>query len=84
MTQAIFKAIEIVTISDSALVTGPICKKSWSLAGHEFSGQTDTIKSCGVKNGGMLFIKITSTGWRFNTLPTHSTEFPRLLGINPQ
>ena len=39
---------------NSALVTGPICKKSWYLAGHYFSGQTEVLaKSCGVKNFGM-------------------------------
>ena len=32
------KAIEIVKqCPNSALVTGPICKKSWSLAGHNLS-----------------------------------------------
>ena len=65
------KAIEIVKQTpNSALVTGPICKKSWSLAGHHFSGQTEVLaKSCGVKNVGMLFTaKSPITGWRFNTL----------------
>jgi len=65
------KAIEIVKQTpNSALVTGPICKKSWSLAGHCFSGQTEVLaKSCGVKNFGMLFTaKSPITGWRFNTL----------------
>ena len=65
------KAIEIVRQSpNSALVTGPICKKSWSLAGHYFSGQTEVLaKSCGIKNVGMLFTaKSPITGWRFNTL----------------
>ena len=65
------KAIEIVKkYPNSALVTGPICKKSWSLAGHDFSGQTEVLaKSCGVKNVGMLFTaKSPITGWRFNTL----------------
>ena len=54
--QYLTKAIEIVKQSpNSALVTGPICKKSWSLAGHKFSGQTEVLaKSCGVKNVGML------------------------------
>ena len=38
------KAIEIVKqYPNSALVTGPICKKSWSLAGHFFSGQTEVL-----------------------------------------
>ncbi len=65
------KAIEIVKqYRNSALVTGPICKKSWSLAGHYFSGQTEVLaESCGVKNVGMLFTaKSPITGWRFNTL----------------
>ena len=65
------KAIEIVKESpNSALVTGPICKKSWSLAGHHYSGQTEVLaKACGIKNVGMLFTaKSPITGWRFNTL----------------
>jgi len=65
------KAIEIVKqYPNSALVTGPICKKSWSQAGHYFSGQTEVLaKSCGIKNVGMLFTaKSPITGWRFNTL----------------
>ena len=65
------KAIEIVKkYPNSALVTGPICKKSWTLAGHYFSGQTEVLaKYCGVKNFGMLFTaKSPITGWRFNTL----------------
>ena len=65
------QAIEIVKKHpNSALVTGPICKKSWTLAGHYFSGQTEVLaKSCGVNNFGMLFTaKSPITGWRFNTL----------------
>ncbi len=80
------KAIEIVKqYPNSALVTGPICKKSWSLAGHNFSGQTEVLaKSCGVKNVGMLFTaKSPITGWRFNTLlaTTHIalSEVPKSL-----
>ena len=80
------KAIEIVKqYPNSALVTGPICKKSWSLAGHYFSGQTEVLeKSCGVKNVGMLFTaKSPITGWRFNTLlaTTHIalSEVPKML-----
>ena len=79
-------AIEIVKQHpNSALVTGPICKKSWALAGHNFSGQTDVLaKSCGVENVGMLFTaKSPITGWRFNTLlaTTHIalSEVPKLL-----
>ena len=80
------KGIEIVKqYPNSALVTGPICKKSWSLAGHNFSGQTEVLaKSCGVKNVGMLFTaKSPITGWRFNTLlaTTHIalSEVPKQL-----
>ncbi len=65
------KAIEIVKkYPNSALVTGPICKKSWSLAGHQFSGQTEVLaESCNAQNVGMLFTaKSPITGWRFNTL----------------
>ncbi len=67
------KAIEIVKKNpNSALVTGPICKKSWALAGHYFSGQTEVLaKSCESENVGMLFTaKSPITGWRFNTLLT--------------
>ena len=87
------EAIEIVKqYPNSALVTGPICKKSWSLAGHYFSGQTEVLaKSCGVKNVGMLFTaKSPITGWRFNTLlaTTHIAlcDVPKKLmhqGANP-
>jgi len=65
------KAIDIVKANDnSALVTGPICKKSWFIAGHNYSGQTEVLaESCGIKNVGMLFTaKSPITGWRFNTL----------------
>ena len=64
-------AIELVKkSSNSALVTGPICKKSWALAGHYYSGQTELLaERCDVKNFGMLFTaKSPFTGWRFNTL----------------
>jgi len=80
------KAIEIVKQNtNAALVTGPICKKSWALAGHHFSGQTEVLaKSCGIKNVGMLFTaKSPITGWRFNTLlaTTHIalSEVPKRL-----
>ena len=65
------KAIEIVKKNPkAALVTGPICKKSWALAGHNYSGQTELLaESCLAKNVGMLFTaKSPITGWRLNTL----------------
>ena len=84
----LLNSIEIVKqYPNSALVTGPICKKSWSLAGHNFSGQTEVLaKSCGVKNVGMLFTaKSPITGWRFNTLlaTTHIalSEVPKRLNL---
>jgi len=82
----LIKAIEIIKqFPNSALVTGPICKKSWSLAGHNFFGQTEVLaKSCEIKNVGMLFTaKSPITGWRFNTLlaTTHIalSEVPKRL-----
>ena len=65
------KGIELVQkFRNSALVTGPICKKSWNLAGHNYSGQTELLAEiCGVKIFGMLFTaKSPITDWRFNTL----------------
>ena len=83
------KAIEIVKKNPcSAIVTGPICKKSWSLAGHNFSGQTEVLaESCKRKNVGMLFTaKSPITSWRFNTLlaTTHIalSEVPKKLNSN--
>ena len=81
-------AIEIVKqYPNSALVTGPICKKSWALAGHNFSGQTEVLaRCCDVENVGMLFTaKSPITGWRFNTLlaTTHIAlcEVPKVLTL---
>ena len=83
------KAIELVKkYPNSALVTGPICKKSWAMAGHYYSGQTELLaESCKAKNVGMLFTaKSPITGWRFNTLlaTTHIPlcEVPKQLNIN--
>ena len=83
------KAIEIVQkYSNSTLVTAPICKKSWAIAGHNYSGQTEVLaESCNVKNVGMLFTaKSPITGWRFNTLlaTTHIPlcDVPKKLNTN--
>ena len=82
-------AIEIVKSSpNSCLVTGPICKKSWALAGHDYSGQTELLsEECNSQNTGMLFTaKSPITGWRFNTLlaTTHLPliEIPKTLSSN--
>ncbi len=64
-------AIEIVkNESNSALVTSPICKKLWHIAGHNYSGQTELLsETFNTPNVGMLFTaKSPFTGWRFNTL----------------
>tara|TARA_Y100000589_G_scaffold122536_1_gene116942 strand:- start:991 stop:2016 length:1026 start_codon:yes stop_codon:yes gene_type:complete len=64
-------AIEIVkSIPNAALVTSPICKESWALSGHKYSGQTELLaESCAVSNVGMLFTaKSPHSNWRFNTL----------------
>ncbi len=82
-------AIEIVKSSTNhCLVTGPICKKSWSLAGHNYSGQTELLsESCNCENTGMLFTaKSPITGWRFNTLlaTTHLplVDIPKQLNMS--
>jgi len=82
-------AIQIVKQSpNSALVTGPICKKLWNLAGHNYSGQTELLSEvCDSPNVGMLFTaKSPFTGWRFNTLlaTTHIPikEVPQKLNKN--
>ena len=65
------EAIKLVkSQKNAALVTAPICKKSWALAGHNYSGQTEVLaESCNATNVGMLFTaKSPITGWRFNTL----------------
>ena len=65
------EAIKLVkSKKNTALVTAPICKKSWALAGHNYSGQTEVLaESYNTKNVGMLFTaKSPITGWRFNTL----------------
>ncbi len=64
-------AIDIVKSNQNAsLVTGPICKKSWDLAGHKYSGQTELLaEACDSENVGMLFTaKSPITNWRLNTL----------------
>ncbi len=83
------KAIDIVQeCPNSALVTGPICKKSWAMAGHYYSGQTEILAgACQAKNVGMLFTaKSPITGWRFNTLlaTTHIplAEVPKQLSTH--
>ena len=83
------RAIKIVQeMENAALVTGPICKKSWGLAGHNYSGQTELLAElCNSDKVGMLFTaKSPLTGWRFNTLlaTTHIplSQIPKQLTPN--
>ena len=72
------RAIDIVkSSSNTALVTAPICKKSWALAGHYYAGQTELLaESFNSSNVGMLFTAQSPiTGWRLNTLLT-TTHLP--------
>jgi 4-hydroxythreonine-4-phosphate dehydrogenase len=72
------------------IVTGPIAKSLWKLAGHEYPGQTELLaKQAGVEKFGMLFVaRSPHTGWTLRTLlaTTHiplaevaSTLTPELL-----
>tara|TARA_Y100001970_G_scaffold294034_1_gene446093 strand:- start:7006 stop:8034 length:1029 start_codon:yes stop_codon:yes gene_type:complete len=69
--QYIKKALTYIRNKTSkAIVTGPISKYSWSLAGHKYQGQTELLaKLTNTDNFAMLFTaKSPITGWRFNTM----------------
>tara|TARA_Y100001968_G_C19441300_1_gene762675 strand:+ start:1887 stop:2900 length:1014 start_codon:yes stop_codon:yes gene_type:complete len=53
-----------------ALVTGPIAKHVWHIAGHMYSGQTERLaEMSGTNNPSMLFTAVSpKSGWRLNTL----------------
>jgi 4-hydroxythreonine-4-phosphate dehydrogenase len=53
-----------------ALVTAPIAKSAWHLAGHCYPGQTERLAELsGGADAAMLFTaRSPHTGWRFNTL----------------
>jgi 4-hydroxythreonine-4-phosphate dehydrogenase len=53
-----------------SLVTAPIAKASWHLAGHDYPGQTERLAElAGVAEASMLFTaKAPSGHWRLNTL----------------
>lgn len=53
-----------------SLVTAPIAKASWQLAGHDYPGQTERLAElAGVEEASMLFTARAPAGlWRFNTL----------------
>lgn len=52
------------------IVTGPIAKSLWKLAGHEYPGQTELLaEKAGVEKFGMLFVaRSPHTGWTLRTL----------------
>ncbi len=52
------------------IVTGPISKTAWQLAGHRYPGQTELLaERAGVERFGMLFVaRSPHTGWTLRTL----------------
>ncbi|WP_199912116.1 4-hydroxythreonine-4-phosphate dehydrogenase PdxA [Nodularia spumigena] len=53
-----------------AIVTGPIAKSAWKLAGYNYPGQTELLaEKSGVNRFGMLFVaRSPHTGWTLRTL----------------
>ncbi len=53
-----------------AIVTAPIAKSAWKLAGHEYPGQTELLaEQAGVRRFGMLFVaRSPHTHWTLRTL----------------
>ncbi len=53
-----------------AIVTGPIAKSAWKLAGYNYPGQTELLaEKSGVERFGMLFVaRSPHTGWTLRTL----------------
>ena len=53
-----------------AIVTAPIAKSCWQLAGHDYPGQTEVLaQAAQVDKFGMLFVaRSPHTGWRLRTL----------------
>jgi 4-hydroxythreonine-4-phosphate dehydrogenase len=54
----------------AAIVTAPIAKSAWKLAGHHYPGQTEVLAAAaGVDRYGMLFFaRSPHTGWQLRTL----------------
>jgi 4-hydroxythreonine-4-phosphate dehydrogenase len=71
-----------------AIVTAPIAKSLWKLAGYHYPGQTEVLaESCGSKKYGMLFVaKSPYTGWTLRTLlaTTHIPLREVADSLNPQ
>ncbi len=53
-----------------AIVTGPVAKSAWKLAGHNYPGQTELLAAkAGVDRFGMLFVaRSPHTAWTLRTL----------------
>ena len=65
------RAIEATLTGEfAAIVTAPIAKSAWKLAGHHYPGQTEVLaKAAGVERYGMLFVaRSPHTGWMLRTL----------------
>ncbi|NJL89250.1 MAG: 4-hydroxythreonine-4-phosphate dehydrogenase PdxA [Coleofasciculaceae cyanobacterium SM2_1_6] len=65
------RAIEATLSGEfQAIVTAPIAKSAWKLAGHNYPGQTEVLaKVAGVERYGMLFVaRSPHTGWMLRTL----------------
>jgi len=65
------RAIEATLTGEfAAIVTAPIAKSAWKLAGHHYPGQTEVLaSSAGVERYGMLFVaRSPHTGWMLRTL----------------
>lgn len=54
----------------AAIVTAPIAKAAWKLAGHNYPGQTEVLaEAAGTDRYGMLFVaRSPHTGWHLRTL----------------
>ena len=83
------RACEFVIKKEAkALVTAPISKHFWQLAGYKYAGQTELLgELSGVKNPSMLFTAISPySGWRINTLlaTTHIPLNEVSINLNPK
>jgi 4-hydroxythreonine-4-phosphate dehydrogenase len=71
-----------------AIVTAPIAKAAWKLAGHNYPGQTEVLATAaGVDRYGMLFVaRSPHTGWQLRTLlaTTHIPLAQVLTALTPE
>ncbi|MDX1977218.1 MAG: 4-hydroxythreonine-4-phosphate dehydrogenase PdxA [Pseudanabaenaceae cyanobacterium bins.68] len=69
--RALDQAIALTLEGDfDGIVTAPIAKSAWKLAGHDYPGQTELLAArAGVSNFGMLFVaRSPHTDWVLRTL----------------